>query len=152
MKSNRKWLTFLLFAVVVTGAYFINVEVQSYLGQKVLKNTGLQVLSLTEASALAANESKLVLAVSSAIWCPSCRKLDKQVFSDQGVLEDIERGFVYARIEYESDEGKAFLERYDLTGFPNILVLEPSGKLIRKVPLTFDPETFRKNLESAVSG
>jgi thiol:disulfide interchange protein len=33
----------------------------------------------------------------SAIWCPSCRKLDKQVFSDEQVKIQLNQDFVYAR-------------------------------------------------------
>lgn len=146
MKFKRKWLIYLLFAVVAGAGYFGNVALQSHLGRKALKDTGLVVRSLAEASQLAAEEGKLVLAVCSAIWCPSCRKLDQQVFADEAVQRAINNGFVYARVEYESKEGTAFLDRYKLSGFPNLLILKPDGELVHKLSLTFDPETFRQQL------
>lgn len=145
-KKKSKWVSFAIMGGVLLAAYFINVEVQSYLGRKVLSQTGLSALDLPSALAKAESESKLVLADLSAIWCPSCRKLDKTVLSDPGVRRTIEERFVFARIEYESEEGAAFQQRYQVRGFPNLLILDARGDLVKKLPLTFDPAEFQRNL------
>tara|TARA_R110000868_G_scaffold271248_1_gene530680 strand:- start:177 stop:494 length:318 start_codon:yes stop_codon:yes gene_type:complete len=74
--------------------YYGNKTVQTYLGQQAIDETGLEVLSLEQALEIAKSSNKLVLADMSAIWCPSCRKLDKQVFSDEQVKIQINQNFV----------------------------------------------------------
>ena len=149
MSKTPKFIrSFLIIAAVAAATYFINVEVQTRLGESALEETGLEMRSLEEAQALAAKENKLVLADMSAIWCPSCRKLDKEVFSDDGMKAAIGERFVFARIEYESDAGKDFMAEYAIRGFPTILALKPDGSLVSKLPLTFDPIAFAANLRA----
>ena len=144
-KKTSSLGTILLVAVVAVAAYFINVEVQTHLGESALAATGLEALPLDQALQKAAAEKKLVLANLSAIWCPTCRSLDKTVFADAAVKSAIADRFVFARVEYESDEGKAFQERYKTKGFPNLLLLSPSGELVKALPVTTDPAAFLKS-------
>ena len=143
--DKRKAITIGLVLIAV-GAYFINVEVQSYLGRQVISDLSFTVNPLDEALVQAKGQSKMVLADLSAIWCPSCRKLDKQVFSNVKVSDVIKRDYVFARVEYESQEGEAFMERYGVTGFPNLVVLDGDGNLIKKLAVTFNADQFLKNL------
>lgn len=139
----RKWA---IYAAIIAGVYFANVEVQTYLGEKALQATGLEAVPLDRALTLAARDDKLILADMSAIWCPTCRRLDRIVFSDSRVQEAIANGYVFSRIEYESAEGEAFMEKYSVFGYPTLLVLNPDGSLVRRLPLTFDPDAFIANL------
>lgn len=146
--SNQRWLVKLgvLIFFVVAG-YYGNKAVQSHIGQQALDGTGLAVLTLDEALNKADQENKLVLADMSAIWCPTCRRLDKEVFSDESVKQVIDEQYIFARIEYESEQGKAFMQRYKVHGFPTLLVLNASGKKIRQLPLTFVPSEFVKLID-----
>ena len=83
----------------------------------------------------------------SAIWCPTCRRLDKEVFSDDRVKNVISDQYVFARIEYESEQGKAFMERYDVRGFPTLLVLNADGDKMGRLRLTFEPSEFVKMID-----
>lgn len=141
-KKKASWLKYLIVAAVVAAAYFINVEVQTRLGEKALAETGLERRSLEEALTTAKAENKLVLADLSAIWCPTCRSLDKKIFADPAVKSKINEKYVFARIEYESDAGEAFMERYDARSFPTLLVLNPSGEKLSELPITTIPEEF----------
>ncbi len=141
-KKKSSWIKYAIVAAVVAAAYFINVEVQTRLGQSVLDEMQLQRHSLLEALAKAKAENKLVLADMSAIWCPTCRSLDKNVFSNPSVQEKINEKYVFARIEYESEEGERFMDTYDTRSFPTLLVLDPSGKKLNELPITTYPEEF----------
>jgi thiol:disulfide interchange protein len=77
--------------------YNTNKTIQRYLGEQAIDQTGLEILNLEQALEVAKSSNKLVLANMSAIWCPSCRKLDKQVFSDEQVKIQLNQDFVYAR-------------------------------------------------------
>ena len=139
----KQWLPFVLLALLV---YFGNIEINSYLGREALAESELTRYALDEALDRARDENKLVLADIAAIWCAACRRLDKTVFSDATVLEVIDERFVFARIEYESDEGEAFIERYGVVGYPTLLILDADGNKLRRLPLTFSPQAFVESL------
>ncbi|MBK1878118.1 thioredoxin family protein [Pelagicoccus mobilis] len=140
--KRTPWLKYALFAAAIAAAYFINVEVQTRLGENVLEKMPLERHSLDQAFAKAKAEKKLVLADLSAIWCPSCRSLDKHVLSNATVQKAIEQKYVFARIEYESPEGEAFMERYNTRAFPTLLILSPEGEKVRELPFTTEPSEF----------
>jgi thiol:disulfide interchange protein len=140
-----------LIVVLVYCAYLANTYVQSYLGKQALQATGLTLKIFDEALAEAQRSNKLVLADMSAIWCPTCRKLDKLVFSNSDVQAIIEQGFVFARIEYESKQGEEFMQKYQVRGFPTLLILDSDGEKLAQLPLTFEPHTFAKMLTQIIA-
>ena len=136
----------IVFAVLVLAGYFINVEVQSYYGQQALAKAALPNHSLAQALAKANAENKLVLVDVSAIWCPTCRRLDNDVFADARVREKINERYVFSRLEYESAEGADFLEKHDAAGFPNLWLLDGRGAVVKKLRVTFSPSEFLQQL------
>ena len=130
--------------------YYGNQTVQSYLGQQAIDQTGLTPRTLAQALELANSSDKLVLADMSAIWCPSCRKLDQQVFSDEHVKTQLNKDFVYARIEYDSPAGEDFMQHYQVTGFPTLLILNAQGEKLVQLPVSYEPEPFLAALKKVV--
>jgi thiol:disulfide interchange protein len=149
--SVRKVLDILGIIILLSVlGYYGNKNVQTYLGQQALDETGLEILTLEQALEVANNTNKLVLADMSAIWCPSCRKLDKQVFSDEQVKTQLNQDFVYTRIEYESAEGNNFMQNHQVTGFPTLIVLNPRGEKLVQLPINYEPLAFLKTLEQVL--
>ena len=140
----RKILTWAAIAALV---YFGNVRLQTWLGHRALAQTGLEIHTLEEGMRLAADSDRLVLANVSAIWCSSCRTFDKEVLGDDAVRRLIESDFVFVRLEYESDEGKAFREEYEVQGFPRLVVLDADGRLLARLPTVYDAAVFRASLQ-----
>ena len=138
--------TVVLLAAVAGIAYFGHLEYQSHLGRQAIKSTGLEILDLDAALAKSAISGKPVLADLSAIWCPSCHRLDKEVLGDTAVRSKINADYVYARVEYDSPQGREFMQRYQLSGFPSLIVLDSKGVKIKQLPLSFSPATFIKAL------
>ena len=134
---NRRFISYLVIALIAVSAYFINVEVQSYWGRQALEKAALTNLSLEKALAKAKTENKLVLVDVSAIWCPTCRKLDNEVFANEKVKQKINERFIFSRLEYESLEGTAFLEKYQASGFPNLWLLDSDGNVVKKIARNF---------------
>ena len=131
--------------------YYGNRTVQGCLGQQAINATGLELLTLEDALQVAKRSNKLVLADMSAIWCPSCRKLDKQVFSNERVKTQLKQDFIYARIEYESPEGKRFMQKYQVSGFPTLLILNTKGEKLVQLPINYEPLPFLATLEKVVN-
>ena len=126
--------------------YFGNVELQSWLGRKALENTGLNPLPLQQALIEANKQGKQVLADMSAIWCPTCRKLDNNIFSKSEVQAAMHEKYIFSRVEYESAEGEAFMKKYNVKGFPTLLILDENGNKLRQLNLTFIPQEFINQL------
>jgi len=141
-KTKSTLRSLVIIAIVALAAYFLNVEYQSHLGQKAIDATGLEVLAFQDALAESRKTGKPVLADLSAIWCPSCRRLDSEVLANEAVKSKIEKDYLFARIEYESDEGADFMERYQVSGFPNLLLIDGQGNKLKNLPRTFSPEEF----------
>lgn len=142
----RRWWPTLAIAVVLVAGYFINVEVQTRLGRRALADTQLVSLPLPAALAQAKAESKPVLVDVAAIWCPTCRALDKNVFANPAVRSRLQADFVFCRLEYESPEGEAFLKQHDASGFPNLWLLDGDGRVLKHLTVTLDPATFLRQL------
>lgn len=136
----------LTIVATVALVYFANKGLNTYWGNKAINELEFTVHTLQEAKQIAAQEGKLVLADYSAIWCPSCRKLDEQVFADQNIAHLVNKDFVYARLQYDTEEGIAFAKQHDLVGFPQILVLSSTGTKLTQMPLTFNPLEYEMNL------
>ena len=150
MRLDKSLLRRILTWVAIAAAvYFGNVRLQTWLGHRALAETGLQVHTLEEGMQVAAGSDRLVLVDVSAIWCSSCRTFDREVLADPAVRGLIEERFVFVRLEYESDEGKAFREEYGVKGFPRLLVLDADGGVVAHLPTVYDPAIFRQSLEGA---
>ncbi len=134
-----KFLILLIFGV---SAYFINVEGQSYFGRRTLDATGLERFKLNDGLEKAARENKKVLVDVSAIWCPTCRRLDREIFANENVKRIIQDKFVFVRLEYESAEGAEFLALRKTDGFPNLWILESDGRAVKQLRITFDESSF----------
>ena len=138
-KIVKKFLTFI---IVLLAAWYLFFEVQSYLGRQAQEATGLKSTELTAALVRAKKENKFILAEMSAIWCSTCRKLDQKIFSDEKVKQVIDKNYIFTRMEYETKQGKAFMKKYAIRGFPTLLILDDKANKVLQLPLTFDAALF----------
>ena len=127
--------------------YFVNVEVQSFFGRRAVEATGLQIHTLNDALTKSEKDNKLVFVDMSAIWCSACRTFDNRVLTNETVKRTINDGFVYSRIEYESEEGEAFMEKYQVSAYPTLMILNPQGDVVKHLNVTFSPGVFLRQLK-----
>ena len=95
------------------------------------------------AKAKAKAENKPILVdFTGSDWCVWCIKLDKEVFSKKAFLDYASSNFVLVEIDFPSKKVKqsaelkaqneALSEKYDIKGFPTILILDADGKVIER--------------------
>ena len=136
--SQKAKSTLRSIVIIALGAYFLNLEYQSHLEQKAIETTGLEVLAFQHTLLESSKTGKPVLADLSAIWCPSSRRLDTEVLTNEMVKSKTESDYVFARIKYESDEGAEFMEKYQFSGFSSFLRLDGQvNKLKNLLPEEF---------------
>jgi thiol:disulfide interchange protein len=136
-----------LFVIALGGLYFVNLEVQTYLGRRARSETGLQYATYEKALLAASTTGKPILVEVSAIWCSTCRKLDNEVFANADVREYLNRHFIVSRLEYESPEGQQFLESNRVSGFPSLWIVDSGGTIVRHLDVTFSPKEFLAELQ-----
>ena len=65
-----------------------------------------------------------------ATWCGPCRELDTWIWSDAEVAAVLNAGFVGVKVD--GDVGKDLVTRFHVGGYPAIVVLDSSGKELRR--------------------
>ncbi len=95
-----------------------------------------------QASKLAKSENKkLLLNFTGSDWCGWCIKLDNEVFSKAEFKQYAQQYYILVKLDFPKKEklsaqlkkqNNALAKRYDVKGFPSIVVLTPSGKYYTK--------------------
>jgi protein disulfide-isomerase len=110
--------------------------------------TSLRAAELTwqtnfaEASKQAAQEHKYILLdFTGSDWCPWCIKMDKEVFSQSQFSDFALKNLVLVRLDFprkaaqspaEKSQNKELATKYGIEGFPTYILLDPSGKEVRR--------------------
>jgi thioredoxin-related protein len=98
--------------------------------------------SVPEAKTKAEKEKKLVLLdFTGSDWCGWCKKLDAETFSKPAFAEYASKNLVLVEVDFPktkvlSDDqkaaNKALKEKYEVTGFPTLVVMKPDGTVVWK--------------------
>ena len=80
---------------------------------------------LEPALAKAKETGKPVMVDFYATWCPPCKMLDAQTYTDAGVIEK-SKEWVMVRIDV--DQNKALSQQYGIQSIPTIVLIDPNGK------------------------
>jgi thioredoxin-related protein len=95
---------------------------------------------------LAHQQSKPLLMEFSAYWCRYCRRLDRQVLSDERVKARIQEQYVFVRVDSEHPDTDALRQYYGVQTYPTLIVAAADGTFIRRLPSAYEPEKFLQSL------
>lgn len=111
--------------------------------------------NLEEAMAKAKREKKHVLVeFTGSDWCPPCIKMRKEVFSKKEFVDAAAKNYVLVEIDSPQKDQKVAeknaptIEKYNIEGFPTIILLDSDGKEYSRFFASQYPETelFLKKL------
>jgi len=95
-----------------------------------------------QASQQAAQEHKyLLLDFTGSDWCPWCIKMDKEVFNQSQFSDFALKNLVLVKLDFprkaaqspaEKSQNADLAKKYGVEGFPTYVLLDPSGKEVRR--------------------
>lgn len=108
--------------------------------------------SLEEAQRLAKEHDKKVLVYAEAVWCTYCKKMEKEVFPKEEVIESLARYYYPVRVDIESDKkmvfngetitGSQFAQKYRVRGTPTTFFINKEGQILGAQPGFIPADTF----------
>ncbi len=112
---------------------------------------------LSEAMELAEKNDKKVLVYANAVWCTYCKKMEKEVFTQEAVQQKTKEHFYSVWIDIESDEKLTFRDQemtqiqfsraMRITGTPTFIFFDSEGEIIAGQPGFIPEEMYLQILE-----
>jgi thioredoxin-related protein len=108
---------------------------------------------------LARKENKAVmLEFTGSDWCPPCIKMSKEVFSKEEFVKAASEDYILVHLDFPkkdkevAEKNKPWLEKYKVSGFPTVVLLDSEGVEFTRFPATKYPELqlFLDNLKQAL--
>lgn len=85
-----------------------------------------------EALAQAAVEEKLIFVDAYAKWCGPCKRMAKNVFTQQSVGDYYNANFINMKIDMEEGLGLTFRQDYPVRAYPTLMFIDEKGEVVRK--------------------
>ena len=146
----------LLIATLVMTACEPSVEVnrQSGVSSEVSHTADVSIEwfggSIAAAFESAESEAKPLFLYWGAVWCPPCQEIKHTVFKSQEFIQ-LTRLFVSAYLDGDTDEAQAWGEKFGVMGYPTMIVFNPAGEEITRIPGGIDISRYNTVLELSLN-
>ena len=97
-------------------------------------------------------DNKIIMVDFYTDWCIPCKQIDSETFTNEEVINKIEKNFIPIKINAESKYGLPLFEQYKGTGYPMILFLDKNKNELDRLYGFYGPDSFIKKLNNVLSG
>ena len=88
--------------------------------------------SWAEALEAAEKSNKLIFVDAYTSWCGPCKRMEKEVFTQEKVADYYNARFINVRLNMERGEGLYFARKYRVRVYPNLLYLDAKGNVMHR--------------------
>jgi thioredoxin 1 len=78
-------------------------------------------------------QKKVIFLDAYASWCGPCKLLQKNTFTQKSVGDVFNKKFINVKMDMEKGEGPALSQVYPLEGYPTLLFIDGSGRVVKRV-------------------
>ncbi len=68
-----------------------------------------------------------------ASWCMPCKKMERETFVDESLGDYVNKNYVSIQVDVDWFWGMDVAEKYGVTAYPTILVLDTKGNVVRTI-------------------
>lgn len=86
-----------------------------------------------EALAEAEKQEKIIFVDAYAVWCGPCKRMAKEVFTDEKVGDFHNKNFINMKLDMEKAESTSFRRNHSVSAYPTLFYIDYTGKLIMQV-------------------
>lgn len=80
-----------------------------------------------------AKEAKPIFLIGHTTWCGYCKKLKRTTLTETEVVEILNKNYIVLSVDMEKDNGPELRKKYEITGYPTMLILKSDGSLSKKI-------------------
>ena len=106
------------------------------------KSINFEHVSFAELKAKAQKEHKLIFVDAYTTWCGPCKKMAKDVFTNDAVADFYNFSFINAKIDMEKGEGIELAKQYEVKCYPNLLFIDGDGNVVHRIAGSMSAKEF----------
>jgi thioredoxin-related protein len=119
--------------------------------------TGIEWISLAEAHERMQSEPRKIVVDVYTNWCGWCKRMDRETFANQEVIEFVNANFYAVKLNAESQDAEvikgesmthqSIARQFQVRGYPTIVVINEDFKTYTPYPGYKDAKAFLKMLD-----
>ncbi len=106
--------------------------------------------TIESAFASAEVQGKPIFLYWGAVWCPPCQEIKHTVFKSQEFI-NLTRLFIPVYLDGDTDRAQSWGDRFDVMGYPTMIVFNPAGEELTRLPGNIDISQYNTVLELSLN-
>lgn len=92
-------------------------------------------------------ENKIIFVDVYATWCGPCKMLNQNTFTDDSLSQFFNQNFINLKIDGDTEEGIAFMEKYPVEAYPSLYFISAEEKSIKLLTGYMEADELLKEAE-----